>query len=94
MRPRRACDTQHRPAADILQRQVQAMVSWVHCDGMRLGTGESFGALGQPSSTLVEDGQKDAARPYLERFVQSAPPAFYAKDIREFKAILEGQPRR
>jgi hypothetical protein len=28
------------------------------------------------------------ARPYLERFVRTAPPAFYEKDIREVSAIL------
>jgi hypothetical protein len=28
------------------------------------------------------------ARPYLEQFVRTAPPAFYEKDLREVSAIL------
>jgi hypothetical protein len=31
----------------------------------------------------------DAARPHLQRFLQSAPAAFYAKDLREIAALLQ-----
>ena len=42
----------------------------------------NFDALYNIGTTLARDGQRDAARPYLEQFVRTAPPAFYAKDIR------------
>jgi len=40
------------------------------------------------TTTLARDGRMAEARPYLERFVRTAPPAFYEKDIREVSAIL------
>jgi arylsulfatase A-like enzyme/Flp pilus assembly protein TadD len=51
----------------------------------------NFDALYNIGTTLATDGQRDAARPYLEQFVRSAPPAFYAKDIREISALLQHQ---
>jgi len=48
----------------------------------------NFDALYNIGTTLAKEGQEDAARPYLEQFVRSAPPAFYAKDIREISAAL------
>jgi hypothetical protein len=39
----------------------------------------------------VNDGQLTAARPYLEQFVRSAPPAQYARDIRRFETLLAGR---
>ncbi len=51
----------------------------------------NFDALYNVGMTLARDGQHDAARPYLERFVRSAPPAFYAKDIRDVMDILQRQ---
>jgi hypothetical protein len=30
----------------------------------------------------------DAARPYLEQFLKSAPPAFYGKDLKDVAALL------
>ena len=42
-------------------------------------------------TTLARDGQRDAARPYLEQFVRTAPPAFYAKDIRDLSELLKRQ---
>jgi arylsulfatase A-like enzyme/Flp pilus assembly protein TadD len=51
----------------------------------------NFDALYNVGMTLARDGQHDAARPYLERFARSAPPAFYAKDIRDVMGILQSQ---
>jgi arylsulfatase A-like enzyme/Flp pilus assembly protein TadD len=49
----------------------------------------NYDALYNLGTTLRRDGQPDAARPYLEQFVRSAPQAFYAKDIRTLTAILQ-----
>jgi hypothetical protein len=38
-------------------------------------------ALFNLATGLINNGQAVAARPYVERFVRAAPPAFYAKDI-------------
>ena len=37
---------------------------------------------------LARAGRAAEARPYLERFAASAPPAQYARDIREISAEL------
>jgi arylsulfatase A-like enzyme/cytochrome c-type biogenesis protein CcmH/NrfG len=52
----------------------------------------NFDALYNIGTTLARDGQRDEARPYLEQFVKSAPPAFYAKDIRDISELLRHQP--
>jgi arylsulfatase A-like enzyme/Flp pilus assembly protein TadD len=51
----------------------------------------NFDALYNIGTTLARDGQREAARPYLEQFVRAAPPAFYARDIKEISAILHNQ---
>ena len=48
----------------------------------------NFDALYNAGATLARDGQMDAARPYLEQFLKTAPPAFYAKDFKEVQRIL------
>jgi tetratricopeptide (TPR) repeat protein len=48
----------------------------------------NFDAVYNAGTTLARDGQTDAARPYLELFLKTAPPAFYAKDLREVEALL------
>jgi arylsulfatase A-like enzyme/Tfp pilus assembly protein PilF len=48
----------------------------------------NFDALYNLGTTLARDGQADAAKPYLEMFLKSAPPAFYAKDLKEVAALL------
>ena len=45
-------------------------------------------AVYNAGTTLARDGQMDAARPYLELFLKTAPPAFFAKDLKEVEAIL------
>jgi Tfp pilus assembly protein PilF len=49
----------------------------------------NYDALYNLATTLAHDGQFDAAKPYLEEFVRSAPPGFYAKDIREISTLLQ-----
>jgi len=48
----------------------------------------NYDALYNLATTLARDGRMAEARPYLERFARTAPPAFYEKDIREVSAIL------
>ena len=50
----------------------------------------NFDALFNLATELVNAGDLAAARPYLERFVRTAPPAFYADDIRRLSAVLDG----
>ena len=45
-------------------------------------------ALYNLAPTLVREGRTAEARPFVDRFVRTAPPAFYAKDIQELSAIL------
>jgi arylsulfatase A-like enzyme/Flp pilus assembly protein TadD len=51
----------------------------------------NYDALYNLGTTLAGDGQIDAARPYLERFVRTAPPGFYAKDIQEISRLLQSR---
>jgi arylsulfatase A-like enzyme/Tfp pilus assembly protein PilF len=46
-------------------------------------------AVYNAGTTLARDGQMAAARPYLELFLKTAPPAFYAKDLKEVAALLQ-----
>ena len=48
----------------------------------------NYDALFNAGSELADDGQFEAARPYLERFAASAPPAFYARDIQRVRERL------
>jgi arylsulfatase A-like enzyme/Flp pilus assembly protein TadD len=48
----------------------------------------NFEALYNLGVNLARDGRMDAARPYLEQFLRTAPPALYAKDLREVARIL------
>ena len=50
-----------------------------------------YDALFNLANELVNDRQLAAARPYLERFVRSAPAAQYGRDIRRFEALLAGR---
>jgi arylsulfatase A-like enzyme/Flp pilus assembly protein TadD len=52
----------------------------------------NYDALYNLATTLARDGRMTEARPYLERFARTAPPAFYEKDIREVSAILRKSP--
>jgi len=52
------------------------------------GDPTNFYALYNVAVELVNDGRPDAARPYLERFARTAPPALYAADVRRVQAML------
>jgi Flp pilus assembly protein TadD len=49
----------------------------------------NYDALYNLGVTLADSGNLAAARPYLERFARSAPPAFYARDLREVNELLK-----
>jgi arylsulfatase A-like enzyme/Flp pilus assembly protein TadD len=49
---------------------------------------ENYDALYNAATELVNDGQPALARPYLERFVRTAPPVFYARDIQHVRELL------
>ena len=49
----------------------------------------NFDALFNLATELVNAGDLAAARPYLEQFVRTAPPAFYGEDIRRLSALLD-----
>ena len=49
----------------------------------------NYDALYNLGVNLARVGRMDAARPYLERFLRSAPPAFYAQDLRDVARILQ-----
>ncbi len=53
----------------------------------------NFDALFNLATELVNAGELAAARPYLERFVRTAPPAFYADDIRRLAGVLDAARR-
>jgi tetratricopeptide (TPR) repeat protein len=48
----------------------------------------NFDALYNVGTALARDGQTDAARPYLELFLKTAPPAFYERDLKEVARLL------
>jgi tetratricopeptide (TPR) repeat protein len=52
-----------------------------------------FDALFNLATELVNDRQFQRARPYLERFVREAPPAFYGPDIARLLSLLAQLPR-
>jgi tetratricopeptide (TPR) repeat protein len=48
----------------------------------------NFDALYNLGTELVNAGRLDEARPYLEQFVRTAPPAFYGRDIARIREVL------
>jgi len=50
----------------------------------------NYDALYNVGNALARDGALDAARPYLEQFLRTAPPAFYERDLREVARLLQG----
>ncbi len=53
----------------------------------------NYDAIYNLAMALLRDNQPAAARPYLERFLRSAPSAFYEKDLREIAALLQRLPQ-
>jgi len=52
-----------------------------------------FDALFNLATELVNDHRDDEARPYLQRFVDTAPQPIYGRDIARLRALLERPPR-
>ena len=52
---------------------------------------QNYDALYNLGAELINAGRPAAARPYLERFVRSAPPAFYADDIHRLSQWLQAR---
>jgi arylsulfatase A-like enzyme/Tfp pilus assembly protein PilF len=48
----------------------------------------NFDALYNVGTTLAREGDRDGARPYLEQFLRTAPPALYQKDLRAVAQML------
>jgi Flp pilus assembly protein TadD len=65
------------------QRAIEAWTRAVQLDPANLDAVYNLG------TTLARSGQADAARPYLELFLKTAPPAFYAKDLKEVATLLQ-----
>jgi tetratricopeptide (TPR) repeat protein len=53
------------------------------------GDPQNYDALYNLAMELANDGETAAARPYLEQFVRTAPPAFYARDIERVRDVLK-----
>ncbi|MGE5244910.1 MAG: sulfatase-like hydrolase/transferase [Betaproteobacteria bacterium] len=49
----------------------------------------NFDALYNLATTLEDEGQREAARPYLDQFVRTAPPALYGPEIRQLSAVMQ-----
>jgi tetratricopeptide (TPR) repeat protein len=64
-----------------------AIAAWKRA--IELSPGE-FDALFNLASELINGRQNDAARPYVQQFVATAPPAAYGKDIARLRAWLNG----
>lgn len=73
-----------------LGRRPAAIAAWTRA--VELNPSD-FDALFNLATELMNDGKARDARPYLERFVNSAPPMAYAKDIARLRATLERLPR-
>ena len=52
-----------------------------------------FDALFNLATELVNARRFDDARPYLQRFVDTAPPAIYGRDIARLRGLLQDPPR-
>lgn len=50
----------------------------------------NFDALFNLGTELVNAGRLAEARPYLEQFLRTAPPAFYGRDIEKIRGLLRG----
>src|SRR5436309_997597 len=53
----------------------------------------NFHPLHNLGAALVREGDMNEARPYLEQFLRTAPPAFHGKDLRDVTRLLHGGSR-
>jgi Flp pilus assembly protein TadD len=67
----------------------EAIVAWTRAVEL---DPTNYDALYDLATTLAREGQGEAARPYIEQFVRSAPPALYARNIRELSHMLAVHP--
>ena len=67
------------------RRQADAIAEWK--TAVRLDP-QLFDALYNLGLALEDAGRRDEARPYLERFVNEAPPGRYAQDIVKLRRLL------
>jgi len=70
--------------------RAQAIEAWAQA--VRLNPGE-FDALFNLATELINARDDTAARPWVQRFVDTAPPAVYGRDIARLSAWLAGAPR-
>jgi hypothetical protein len=49
----------------------------------------NFDAVYNAGTTLAREGKIDEARPYLELFLKTAPPGFFARDLKEVEGLLQ-----
>ena len=63
----------------------EAVAHWKKALEVNPGLLEALYNLG---TVLYDSGRKDEARPYLERFVKTAPPQRFAPDIARLRALL------
>ena len=78
----------HNALAAVYQRQgrrAAAISEWQTT--LRLDPA-SYDALYNVGVTLYDGGQRDDARPYLQRFVAEAPAARYARDVARIRRLL------
>jgi len=68
--------------------RAAAIDAWT--EAVRLDS-RNYDALYNLGTTLARDGRLAEARPHLERFLKSAPPALYASDLREVSKLLAGR---
>ena len=73
--------------ASYQRQDAQAIAHWQQAVTL---DPSNFDALFNLASTLIRTGRAAEARPFAERFVQTAPPAFYGNDIDAFRRFLQG----
>jgi tetratricopeptide (TPR) repeat protein len=66
-------------------RKTEAVEAWKHAVALERA---EFDALYNLIVTLVELGRVDEARPYADRYIAEAPPAFYARDIQHVRTLI------
>ena len=71
-------------------RKAEAVVAWKRAVALEPS---EFDALYNLIVTLTELGRSDEARPYADRYLAEAPPAFYARDIERVRALTRGSGR-
>jgi arylsulfatase A-like enzyme/tetratricopeptide (TPR) repeat protein len=69
-------------------RRREAVAAWTRA--VEINPRE-FDALYNLALELINQGQVVAARPYVERFVRTAPPAMYGREIQDLVRRVEGR---